>query len=225
MGNDDMRIGETLKIEIENYAAGLRDSNQLFRRAQDGDLSPDVLAAYVSNLNILVQHTDKNLTLAQKRATELGRTNLARFFVDKRTEEDGHSRWAENDVRTLKGLFGVAPAEAPASSILGLLEYLRTTIDEEPACYLAYILFAEYVTVLVGPEWLRLLERRCGLPSSAVTVVKNHVELDVSHVADGLEQIDRLVDDVNLMRPMQEALRKSMAYFDQFCSEISNVVH
>ena len=41
---------------------------------------------------------------------------------------------------------------------------------------MAYILFAEYFTVLLGPEWLAAIESGSGVPRSAVSVVAPHVE-------------------------------------------------
>jgi hypothetical protein len=220
-----MAISDTLKDDIEAYALRLRDSNELFKRAQCGKLTPGAIATYIANLHLLVQHTEVNLELAQRRSEELGKMELAHFFEEKRRDEKGHDRWAEHDIAAMNGMFGVTPMAQPTRSISALLEYLRGVIAEEPTHYLAYILFSEYVTVLVGPEWLRLVEDRCGIPMSAMTVVGNHVELDKGHVAEGLHEIDRLVGDDEPVEPMRGALRASMGYFDGFCSEISAIVH
>ncbi len=220
-----MAIGEALKRDIEEYAAHLRGSNRLFEQARCGELTPAALATYIANLHLLVQNTDSNLQLAERRAEELGKTNLARFFAEKRREESGHDRWAENDIATLSGMFGPTGAAEPARSITGLLDYLRAMIAEEPTHYLAYILLSEYVTVLLGPEWLQLLDERCGIPTAAMTVVGNHVELDKSHVEEGLHEIDRLVSDGESLEPMRCALRRSMQYFEGFCTEMSTIAH
>ncbi len=45
-----------------------------------------------------------------------------------------------------------------------LILYLEETIDRDPALYLSYILFAGYLLVVLAPEWLVLLEERCGIP-------------------------------------------------------------
>jgi pyrroloquinoline quinone (PQQ) biosynthesis protein C len=220
-----MAISETLKQDIEAYATRLRSSNQLFRRARHGNLTPTAVVSYIANLRFLVQHTDVNLKLAQERAEQLGRTQLARFFQQKRREEVGHDRWADNDIALLQGMFGVRPTLQPSTSIANLLEYLRAMITEEPTNYLAYILFVEYVTVLVGPEWLRLVEDRCGIPMSAMTVVGNHIELDKDHVADGLREIDQLIGEGDSAEPLRSALYTSMEYFEGFCSEMSTIIN
>src|SRR5262249_23738884 len=156
----------------------------------------------------------------QRRAEELGRTELAQYFEQKRQEEVGHDRWADNDIVMLRGMFGVGPTVTPATSITELLGYLRDLITDEPANYLAYILFVEYLTVLVGPEWLKLVEERCGIPMSAMTVVGNHIDLDKTHVVDGLREMDQLVGHASSVEPLRDALHASMKYFDGFCSEM-----
>ncbi len=213
-------ISNDLRRAIEAYALQLRDSGELFRHVARGLLTPDAVAYYVTNLRILVEHTAPNLALARECAAKQGNDALAAHFAHKMTEEEGHERWAENDLSNLRRKFSV-PASSPSSpAIDDLLVYLRGAIRQEPMTYLAYILFAEYLTVLVGPELLLLLERHCGIPRSSMTVVGRHVELDKGHVAEGLHEIDDLAADERYSLPMQDTLRQSMAYFDQFCTEI-----
>jgi hypothetical protein len=220
-----MTVSETLKADIEAYVARSRTDNQLLTRARRGELTPNAVAKYLDGLRYLLQHTDVNLRLACARAAQLGRTELAQFFEHKAEEERGHEQWADSDMAGLTARFGVTSPKAPARSIASLLDYLRTIIVEEPTQYLAYILFVEYVTVLIGPEWLRLLDERCGIPVSLMSVIDKHVELDKEHTAEGLKEIDRLVDNPQSVEPLRRALRCSMEYFDGFCSEVSASVH
>jgi hypothetical protein len=220
-----MTLSQTLSGEIEAYASRMREANPLFNRAKRGELTPEAALAYVSNLHLLVQHTPKNLRLAHRRALELGRTGLARYFAQKAGEEKGHDVWAERDMANLNSMFGLNPADRPTKAIPALLDYLRDLIEKEPVDFLAYILFTEYLTVLMGPEWLALLEARCGIPASTMTVVGNHVELDKDHVAGGLSEIDDIVDGERHFDSLLRALWTSMRYFDAFCAEISQRVH
>jgi hypothetical protein len=171
----------------------------------------------------LVEHTAPNLALARECATKQGNDALAAHFAHKMTEEDGHERWADNDLSNLRRKF-LVPASSPTSPAIDeLLAYLRGAIRQEPVTYLAYILFAEYLTVLVGPELLLSLERHCGIPRSSMTVVGRHVELDKGHVAEGLHEIDDLANEERYSLPMQATLGRSMTYFERFCEEICAV--
>jgi pyrroloquinoline quinone (PQQ) biosynthesis protein C len=220
-----MTVSETLRLDIEEYVTTFRSSNQLLIRARSGDLKPEVVVRYIDGLRYLLRHTDVNMKLARLRSEELGRRRLADYFEHKAKEEAGHDLWADKDLATLSAMFGVASPAAPARSIAALVEYLRSMIAEEPVQYLAYILFVEYVTVLLGPEWLQALDEHCGIPVSAMSVVGKHVELDRDHAAEGLREIDLLVPDDENVDLLRGALRRSMEYFDVFCSEISGTLH
>jgi pyrroloquinoline quinone (PQQ) biosynthesis protein C len=82
-------------------------------------------------------------------------------------------------------------------------------------------LFAEYLTVLLGPPWLALLEERCGIPQSSMTVIANHAEEDRHHVEEALDEIDALVADPRKLRRMREVLLDSCGHFDRFCEEVT----
>jgi pyrroloquinoline quinone (PQQ) biosynthesis protein C len=220
-----MKLSEMLKQDIEAYVSRFQSTSQLFVKARAGTLTPEAMATYIHGLRHLLRHTDVNLHLARTRAEELGRKELAAFFEHKAHEEKGHDQWADNDMIGLNEKFGVGAPAAPARSISALLEYLREMIDEEPSQYVAYLLFVEYVTVLLGPEWLRLLEERCGIPTSVLTVVDKHVALDVGHVAEGLREIDLLLGNDCDVEQLRGALRTSMQFLDSFCGEISETIH
>jgi hypothetical protein len=101
--------------------------------------------------------------------------------------------------------------------MLAMIAFIERVIDEDPALYLAYILFAEYLVVLLGPQWLELLESRCGIPRTSMTVIGNHAELDREHVAEAFEVIDALVGDPQKLPAMRRVLRDTIACFEAFC--------
>jgi hypothetical protein len=93
-------------------------------------------------------------------------------------------------------------------------------VVEEPALLLAYIFLAEYLTVVVGGRWLRLLEERCGISQAKVTVVANHVELDRDHVAEGMHVLDELAGGRHLGPRMLEVVRESLRFYEAFWEEV-----
>jgi pyrroloquinoline quinone (PQQ) biosynthesis protein C len=218
--NEDLMIAESLKNDIEAYAEQMRQS-PLLQLAREGKIYPATVAAYVSTILHLIQHTPIYLERAHARAKRLDQHELAAYFAHKLSEEIGHDRWAEQDLAKVSGTFHITAPKAPSPSVAALVDYLRRAIDEEPARYLAYILFAEYFTVLVGPEWLAALEQGCGIPASSLSVVARHIELDQAHVAQGLAEIDALVPDPARLAPLRETLFQSMRYFSDFCNELA----
>jgi hypothetical protein len=213
-------IADALRVEIEAYAARARQSSPLFTRARDGSLTPTHLTRYLANVHQLILYTPVCLLRAEERARALGREDLANHFREKRGEEVGHERWAEADLTRLSPRLAAPVPRDVAPALKELIQSVLRWIDEDPTLYLAYILFAEHTTVLLGPDWLRLLEENCGVPRAAMTVVGNHVELDVDHVEAGLGSIDELVPDPTVLPRLRAVLLGSMTLFEQFCAQI-----
>lgn len=214
-------IASALRVEIERYAARMRRSNPLFSKAEDRTLTAACLTAYLANIRHLVSQTPVLLARARARALALGDTHLADHYALKFGEEEDHDAWAERDIERMSS-GTTTPANRDISpSIHRLVAYLTETIDEDPCLYLAYILFAEYLTVILGPEWLRLLEERCGIPRSSMTVIANHVELDQEHVEEALDCIDQLVGQPDKLPRMRRVLLETITCFERFCVEVT----
>lgn len=212
-------IGDALRAEIEVFAKKKCRENLLFRMAEEGNIDAVCVRAYLTNLHYLLRHTPICLVRARKLAIARGDTKLAEFFRHKLVEEAGHFRWAEDDLATLPEM--VEPAPGVLRSMERHIAAIIETIDENPSLFLAYALFGEYFTVAVGPEWLRLLEERCGIPRSSMTVIDKHIEIDQGHVEEALECIDDLVGEPRLLPRMREVLRSSMDNFYAFCTELA----
>ena len=210
-------IGDALRVEIERYAARMPSENPLYSRAANGTLTPEHIARYLKSVHVLVQHTPIHLGRAIDRAEAAQEPALADHYRHKLEEEAGHDAWAERDLRRVQKDGTIRSALSAHPRLEQILRFLERTIDADPRLYLAYILFSEYLIVLLGPEWLDLLERRCGIPKSSMTVIGNHAELDRAHAAEAFEVIDALVGDPRMLGPMRGVLREAIALFDAFC--------
>ncbi len=215
-------IGEALSDRILGYASECRVANPLFTKAMDGTMSPPLIAKYLANVHQLVIHTPIHLVKARQAAEARGDLALARHFDHKLAEEAGHDAWAARDREGLAKKTGVVAPDAVVPSMAGLILHIEALIEKDPALYLAYILFAEQLIVLMGTEWLGLLETRCGIPKTVMSVVGNHAELDKDHVAEALDEIDSLVGDPSKLPAMRDALTSSMLKFDAFCLEVTS---
>lgn len=207
-----------LAATVEAYASDLRANHPLLGLAQNGLLGVRNVATYLMNIRFMVEHTPLHLGQAKRRAEETGQHELAEFYTQKLREEVGHDVWATNDLSRLNQEFGAQPKEAPSRHIQDLAHFIERLIAEEPSHYLAYILFSEYLTVLLGPIWVRALTTRCGIPGDALSVVSQHVELDKSHVRDELSRIDALLAGNRVA--VFDALHASMRHFRSFCDEL-----
>ena len=214
-------IAAALHAELDQFVGRARRHNPLFCKAADGSLSPEHITRYLTNLHFLLLHSPVHLKRAGERARRLGDAPLAKHFDHKLGEETGHEVWAEHDLESVSAQTALPVDREVVPSVHGLVAFIAEIIDEDPLLYLSYILFAEGLTVIVGPEWLQLLEERCGIPRSSMTVVANHAELDREHVQEALDQIDNLVADPRKLPRMRAVLLESMARFDRFCAEIT----
>ncbi|MBX3208708.1 MAG: hypothetical protein KF764_26985 [Labilithrix sp.] len=214
-------IADALRADIETFAKTKCRQNLLFQMAEAGNVDTVCVRAYLTNLHHLLRYTPICLGRARKRALARGDAKLAEHFAHKLAEEAGHLRWAEEDLTSLPDVASVEAAPGVLRSMERQTAFLLETIDEDPALYLSYILFAEHFTVVLGPEWLRLLDERCGIPRASMTVIDKHIELDQDHVEEALNCIDDLVGEPRLLPRMREVLRDSMDNFYAFCTELA----
>jgi hypothetical protein len=212
-------ISEILRQDIDRYAAEL-GAGPLMTRARSGSVDPATVGRYLASVHYMLRHTPIHMRLAQARAEALGHQRLAEYFRGKREEELGHDKWAENDINSVTKLFGTSVSREPSFAVVALMDNNARSIEEEPFLYLAYILFAEYLMVSLGPAWVSALDQRCGVPASALTAATHHIELDQHHVAEGCREIDVLVEDERLHEPLRAMLHQSMRHFSAFCDDL-----
>jgi hypothetical protein len=213
-------ISAVLLRDIETYAANFQVANPLLRRARNGEVTYATAERYLASIRYLLEHTPQFLALARARARATGQFELATYFDLKLGEEAGHVEWAEADLERLSALSGVTGPRRPARAVVELMRVVREAIEDDPLLYLPYILFSEYFTVLMGPEWLSVLQERCGIPVAAMTAVSRHVELDKHHVKDGCREIDSLTRDQSDHAPLRAVLSNTMRQFSAFCDEL-----
>ena len=218
-------IGDALRAEITAYAVEAKNTNPLLARASQGAITPSHVARYLANVHQLVVHTPMHLRRAEAAARARGDAALADHYRLKRGEEVGHDAWAERDLARIAPRLTAAPSRDLVPAMSQLLASIEARIDEEPAQYLAYILFAEHTMVLLGPAWLDLLERHCGILRTSMTIVANHVELDGEHVEEALAQIDQLVPDPRALPRLRAVLHGTMRLFEQFCDQVTAFEH
>lgn len=213
-------IGNALRIDIEGYAGSI-DGNAIFAAASAGKVTREMMVRYMGGLHYLLTFTPIHLTLARDRARAMGDGPLADHFQHKLEEEVGHDAWAENDLSVLRGKAERTDVMDAAKAMARNTERL---INDNPALYLAYIAFVEYMTVMLGPRLLSLLEQRSGIAQTSMTAIGNHIELDREHAEEGFSVMDDLLADPKLLAPMREALESVMACYEAYCAESVGVL-
>ncbi len=212
-------IAETLRQDIDDYADRLRQTSKLLLAARSGQVTAAMMGSYLASIQVLLEHTPVHLRYAKERAQAAGLPRLAAFFEEKMREEHGHDQWAAEDRERLALSFGRAARREPLSAIVDLIRNTERAIERSPHHYLAYILFAEYLIVVLGPEWVQYLVA-CGVPREALSAITHHVELDQHHVLDDCEVIDSLIEDPGLLDSLRSTLRETMDRFSDFCDAV-----
>lgn len=209
-------IGKALRMDIEMYA-GQVDRNPILIAIEAGKMTRPMVARYVGGLHFMLCHSAACLVRAKERSEELGNERLAEFFRQRLIDEVGHEVWAENDLHKLQAK--PFPREDVLDAAKAIVSMNEGFIETNPALWLAYIAFCEYFTVIKAPEWLLLLEERCGIPRAAMTAVKNHAELDRDHAEEVFDIMDEVITDPKMLSVMRDALRQSISKFEAYCAE------
>ena len=162
-------ISNALRTDIEAWT-GRKHQNALFAAASAGQLTKPMVTRYIANVTQMIRLTCPNLELARDGARARGDEPLAHHYQVKFDEELGHAVWGESDLESLTSL-SAAPDTSITPAFRELAALLVRGIAEDPSTYLCYLAFTEYVTALVGPEFLEIVEGRCGVPRSSMTVI------------------------------------------------------
>ena len=213
-------LSRLVKSSIDSWAKRLRAESPLTAAAESGQLSPRALALYLESLRYVFVHSQANIRAAAQRADALQLPELAAYFRAKASEEQGHERWAENDLQQLPSdaVRGIEPARACRA----LVTLQQALIDQHPLCFLAYTVWAEYLTASLGSEWLSLLAN-CGYDRGSVSAVAKHLEADVDHAFEGFDALDRLWHGEPDAAEILAAVEHAELGFDAFCTEISEL--
>jgi hypothetical protein len=212
-------LAALLANDIETYATRLRTNHPLLVTAQCGELGPATVVSYLMNVRFMVAHTPLHLRAARERCLGLGQHELAEFFACKLNEEIGHDQWSEQDLTRLERVFAAAPAAQPSRHLRDLVHFLDRVISERPANYLSYTLFAQYLSLLIGPVWVSASSEHPQLPLHTLSAVSEHVELETGHIADELRQIDALLRGEKPL-PHLDVLHRAMRLFERFCDAL-----
>jgi len=213
-------LSSLVKSTIDSWATRLRAESPLTAAAERGELSPRALALYLESLRYVFTHSQANIRAAGLRADALQLTELADYFRAKSSEEQGHEQWAENDLQQL-------PSDAvrgiePANACLALVALQEVLIDQHPLCFLAYTVWAEYLTASLGAEWLSLLAS-CGYDRTAVSAVAKHLEADADHAFEGFDALDRFWKGAPGAADILASVEQAERGFEAFCTEISEL--
>lgn len=220
-----MELANQLKSQTEEFYARLKANNGFYRSVLHGEVKVDTVAYFIESIRYLVSYTPKHLVLALKEAEKRGLKDLADFYRIKLKEETGHDQWAKDDLKAIERLAPQAKKpQAVAPAIHDTIRRNEALIKKDPYHYLVHIFFAEYFTVCDGPDFMAALNK-LGIKPHMVSVVDNHVSLDVEHVQEWEETIGKLVDPKTYGKKFVDLLNESFEVYERFCQDLERYQH
>ena len=227
--SEDRTIEEPLstaaKRTIEEKSEYLSVNNPFFIKARQGELTQLQIQAYVYNVWHLLSYTIPHLETAKATSEKRNDSELANFFAEKIPGEIGHDQWAKNDLAALGEKIDEVELKRISPAMRALISYVGDLTENNPNLYLAYTTFAEYFTVLKGPELVSNFEANCGVESRHVSCIALHAKIDAKHSAEDFITMDRLLFGKMDRKEFLEAIHHFFELVDQFLTEMTETAH
>jgi len=176
---------------IDSNIAHGKTVNSFLVKVDNATVKVSEVVKYLFATKYLLSHTPIHLRFAIERAED---QELKAYLIEHLGEEIGHDQWAENDIGMLAKIANFVFKRQLSSKMVTHVSWIeRELIRKDPWLYPPYILSAEYIAVSAGPWFMERLNR-AGIPVTALSVVKNHAELDLLHIQQDYQIIDRFID-------------------------------
>jgi hypothetical protein len=170
---------------------------------------------YKSFLRQIFHHTRENpqlQTLATAYFRGSQRAVIKRFFKHA-TSEIGHDQLALNDLSSLGVDTSSIPTENPLPATMALISFPFYQIQfHDPVGYLGYLFFLEYTPTTQGRSYMEALQL-AGIPPEAMSFIKEHATVDVSHNKLMETYVSDLVKSDDQMQTMVYAMNVTGALY------------
>ncbi|HEX3594564.1 MAG TPA: iron-containing redox enzyme family protein [Polyangiaceae bacterium] len=181
-------------VDVSKEAVRRLDEHPVGGRLVRGNLPAPLYAAYLTHVVRQVRESAPMLADASRRLERRGRGTLAALLGTKASEEDGHDRWALDDLAVL----GVTPEQVYASpapaALNAYVAWTRYCAEQAPTAVLGLAWVLEWFGYARAGRAADNLVAHSGIPriESAVKFLRGHGEADRHHIealAAGLWEI------------------------------------
>ncbi|SMF73222.1 hypothetical protein [Pseudobacteriovorax antillogorgiicola] len=211
-----------LHQHVESVYHDMKLNNRFYAKIFKEAVDVDYLSIWTTGILALVQHTPLHLNLARKISQERNLNELERYFANKIPEEQGHDEWAIRDLdlqRSYKPQLSIE--ELPVLPEMHcMIRFIENTIRADPKMYLAYIFFAEYMTVLSTPDLIEGLESNSGISGKAISILGNHADLDKEHVSHWTSEVSDIIDFEKDKDSLIGVIDQAAKLYITFCNAI-----
>lgn len=186
-------------------------STPFLHAVRNRPLQKHELQRYLSNIYYVLLQTSPCLQMAAEVATQRNEMDLVEFFKKKREDEEGHFRWAEDDLKAFLGTEYEWTEEQVLKPMMHLVELQKSTIATNPKAYLGYITFAESLTVALGDQVVSNVKVSC---------IEKHIAIDTDHVEDDYEIITGFLQSEEDVEDLLQHITRSVQTIEKFFEEI-----
>lgn len=207
---------ENFENQISNYAVATLSQNKFFAAAKMGQIQPDTVGKLLNNIHYLISHTPFFIEYAKNIAKQRGIEDIRGFLAHNEKEEQGHDKWAEADLANLKEATSIKSQFVVSPVVHDLVDFIKTTIERDPILLVPYVYFVENFTLRIGPELVETLVTKNKIPSSALSVISNHVQADAGHAEQDNMVLENLLTKYpNYKEKFAAVMEEASGYFNQ----------
>ncbi len=216
-----MALGNELKTFIEKYAETIKDNSSLFEKAKDGTLEREQIGLYLFNLYFILSQAPARTHNAMKIAQKKEFNDVALFLKDLIEYEKGYEDWAVNDLESfgfdeiLIDQFYIVPA------IKEIAGFMHELAQRRPHSYIACHFYSAYIALLIGPEWLNMLQLNCGISMSEISIMTKYQLFDNEYNFNDFTKIENFTEGLDVTRVVGD-LEIINKLFTLFLNEIAH---
>ena len=156
-----------------------------------GRISRDAYADYLRNVFAYAEHSAKVIALAASRCMN-SHPGLARYLLHHAEEEQGHDRWALDDLADLGYSQAQVTAVDPVPSCSAMIGFEYFTAGHaNPVGLFGWLYVLEAMGDDLGSDVAGKVDEALSLGGKALRFIAGHGVADVEHTADITTQIDR----------------------------------
>lgn len=205
---NEINFSESCKRQLDDFVMSVMES-RFHHEVLAGRFSKMQVGVYLFNLHSLISMTPQHIINAHQYCEKKGDAVLSKFFADKLPEEEGHEQWAVDDISKLNLNANEYNNLKLIKTMNQMITYLNSLSARDPQGYLGYQFFAEYVTVQYAPILIDNLAKKCQINPACLSVLSNHVELDLEHAAHDMTLLDQHIttpaDQARVLREIERA--------------------
>ena len=215
-----MGLGNELQVFIEKYAKDIKERSLMFEKAKNGTLKREQIGLYLFNIYFTLSQAPLRTRTTMKVAEKKGYDDVALFLKGLIEYEKGYDDWAVNDLENfgfddqLIDSFTIVPAVKEISA------FMHEMSQRRPHSYIACHFYSAYLALLIGPEWLNLLQLNCGISMTEVSIMTKYQLFDNEYNFNDFKKVENFTKGLDVNRVVLD-LEVMNKLFTLFLNEVA----